>query len=108
VVNKLLSSLGLCKKAGKLVAGFEAVSDDIKAGKAFLVVTAADLSPKTEKEIQYITEKHLIDHIAAPVTMDEISHWLGRRVGVLAVSDAGLARAVSMAAVRLNEEEQLI
>jgi len=88
--------------------GFDAVRDAVANKTACLVFTAGDISPKSLKETKFIAEKHNIEHIAAHVTMDEISFRLGRRVGILAVSDKDLANAVRLAANRENEEEQLI
>ena len=95
--SKLLSALGLCRKAGKLTAGFDAVADSMKAGTANLVLTSGDLSPKSLKEIRMIAEKYKVECMEADITMDEISFRIGRRSGILAVCDPGLARAVKIA-----------
>ena len=43
--NLMLGALGLCRKAGKLVMGFDAVAESVMKGKAVLVLTAQDISP---------------------------------------------------------------
>ena len=45
--NPMLGALGLCRKAGKLVMGFDAVAESVMKGKAVLVLTAQDVSPRT-------------------------------------------------------------
>ncbi len=98
--DKLLSLLGLCRKANKLVHGFELSAGAIKDGKASLVIITDDTSPKTAKEVKYIAakaaactgEKTEIIELAA--TQDEIENKTGRRAGVLAITDKGLAAAV--------------
>ena len=45
--QKLFSALSLCRKAGKLVLGFDAVTDSVYGGKAVLVLLAADASDRT-------------------------------------------------------------
>jgi len=105
VKNKLLSLLGICRKAGKLVHGFDAVSESVKQGTAKLVLVSCDISPKTKKEIEFISSKTNTKVITAPVTMSGIEQKTGKRAGVLAILDDGLAKAVNEAAVRAGEEE---
>lgn len=49
--SRLLSSIGLAKKAGKLVSGTEAVCDAIRRGGIFLVLFASDVSDNTKKRL---------------------------------------------------------
>ena len=103
--NKLLSLLGICRKAGKLVHGFDAVSEAVSRKAAALVLVSRDISPKTKKEIEFAASKTNTTVIAAPVTMSDIEQKTGKRAGVLAILDDGLAKAVNEAAVRAGEEE---
>jgi len=103
--DKLLSTLGLCRKAGKLVWGFDATAQAVAGGKAKLVLLARDLSPKSAKEIRFLCEKHKMKAVDIPVSMDEIWYRLGKRAGILAVTDQGLAHTLESAAGRTNEEE---
>lgn len=91
---KLLSTLGICKKAGKLAEGFDPVAELAGSGNACLILTAGDLSPKSEKEVARIALLNHIEHRRVSVTMDEIWARLGRRSGILAVADEGLAGAI--------------
>jgi ribosomal protein L7Ae-like RNA K-turn-binding protein len=109
--RKLLSALGICKKAGKLAEGFDPVAASAESGKACLILTAGDLSPKSEKEVARIALRTRVEHRRIDVTMDEIWSALGRRAGILAVADEGLAGVVRRTilsdnpADRANEEE---
>jgi ribosomal protein L7Ae-like RNA K-turn-binding protein len=104
--RKLLSALGICKKAGKLAEGFDPVVDMAQAGKASLILTASDLSPKSEKEVARIALETRVEHRKIDVTMDEIWSRLGKRAGILAVADEGLAGMVRKElSDRVNEEE---
>ena len=105
--DKVLSMLSLCRKAGKLVAGFDPVAESIRSKKAHLVLLASDLSPKTRSEVAYTVNKggSLLKIMELPHTMDQLSMVLGRRSGVLAVADQGLADAVRRAADMTNREE---
>ena len=63
--NRILSTISLCKRAGKLLLGFDVVGEAILSGEAKVVII--------------------------PSTMDEIWKFVNKRAGVLAVSDQGLA-----------------
>ena len=90
--EKLLSLLGLARRARRLSCGFEAVSGAIKTKRARLVLVAAGLSPKTVKEIRYLCEKHGVPARAPGFTMQELSHAVGFKSGVAALDDAGFAQ----------------
>lgn len=94
--DRLLSILGICRKAGKINHGFKAAADSVKKHEAVLVLTTKDLSQKTKKEIIFISDKENIEVVAIPVTMDEIAWKTGRRAGILAITDYGLAKSVKM------------
>lgn len=100
--DKLLSLLGICRKAGKLESGFDVAAESVKKRKAALVLTAADLSPKSRKEIEFIAAREHIEVISVPASIDEIGGKTGRRAGVLTVMDKGLAQAVKTEACRAD------
>ena len=47
--GNILFALSLCRKAGALVMGFDAVKDSVGKGKAQLVLCAGDLSEGTRR-----------------------------------------------------------
>lgn len=104
--DKVVSLISLCRKAGKLVPGFDPVAQSIQDGKAVLILLAVDLSPKTRSEVAYTISKGRkpLQIIDLPYTMDELSVVLGRRSGVLAITDKGLAGAIRTAAMSNREE----
>ena len=55
--NKLTGLLGICRRAGHLIVGFDAVKEAICSRKAKVVLTAADLSEKTFATITSILDK---------------------------------------------------
>ena len=99
--RNLLSTLGICKKAGKLAEGFEPVAEAAKAGEACLIVTANDLSPKSEKEIARVAAACGVQHLPIDAAMDELHAALGKRVGIAAVLDQGLAQTIRNKAEKL-------
>ncbi len=92
--TKTVMHLSLCRKAGKLKGGFDAVVEGLKEGRIFAAALAVDLSDKTKKNIIFIA-----GHLPNPVPvvllddrMDDIALIAGKRVGVLGVTDRSLAK----------------
>lgn len=53
-IQKLLSLIGLARKAGKLTVGTEAVCDAIRGGKVKLVIASAEASDNTKNAYQTV------------------------------------------------------
>ena len=102
--RELASALGLCRKAGKLLLGFDAVADAVKRDKACLLLMAKDLSPKSAGEIYRLAHNKNIKVAAIQATMDDLWHTLGKRAGILAVTDKNLA-VLTAAALNRDEED---
>jgi ribosomal protein L7Ae-like RNA K-turn-binding protein len=94
VKDRLFGVLGICHKAGKLLIGFDPVRDAARQNQLALILLSSDLSPKSAKEISFAAEKHHIHICTAPVTMDELAFRLGKRSGIIGITDRGLADAV--------------
>ena len=104
--NRVLQLLGLCKIAGHLILGFDETAKALEKGKAKLLVLAADLSPKSAKEIIRLADRQNINAVRLDVTMDELWYTLGKRAGILAVTQQGLAdKIVALTGARQDEEE---
>ena len=84
--DKFLSSLGLCRRAGALYLGAEAVSSAIRKGEAALVFTAADMSEKSLKQIVTSPAFYGVEHRRSEKTMAELSDALGVTHNVAAVA----------------------
>ena len=52
-MNKFFSLLGLCKRAGKLVAGEVAAEQAVRKKQAFLLILAQDASKNTKKKYKF-------------------------------------------------------
>jgi ribosomal protein L30E len=94
-VKNMLNTLGLCKKAGKLIAGFDAVIAEMarsanNVSNVSGIVTASDLSEKSRKEIKFHCGKHGKPVIEINATMNEIESVLGKKTGIIAILDDGL------------------
>lgn len=97
MTDKFLSTLGLCRKAGLMIFGFDAVCEEIKkpGNKVAGVVTASDLSEKTLKEVKFICDKYGVTVYTCAAGMDQIKSVLGKRTGVIAITDKGLFASLS-------------
>ena len=82
----------MCRKAGQLQMGFDAMKEALSAGKAKAVIIAADVSPKTEKEARFFADKSGVPAKKTDTSLDEIYQALGKRAGILTICDDGFAK----------------
>lgn len=94
MTNKLLTLLGFCRKAGKLITGTEKVTFLIKEGKKCLVMVAEDISEKTEKELRFFSQKGKAVVIRVPFDTFTVSQAIGTKAGVVATCDDGFCKAI--------------
>ena len=93
MTEKTLSYLGLCRRAGKLALGHDAVMQAVHADKAKLCLLTADASPRHVRELtaaQAACAVHTLSMSSA-----ELSFAIGKKVCVLAILDEGFAKAVT-------------
>jgi len=92
-----LDTIGICRKAGKLIAGFDAVSaETAKPGnKVAGIVISEHLSDKTKKEIAFCCEKHRKPLAVITETLEEIGAVLGKKTGIMAILDEGLYNSIN-------------
>ena len=83
---KLLSSLGLARKAGALVIGSAPVLEAIRRETPGLVLISSDLSAGGAKKLKTACEFHKIPWRVIPHTMSELSDALGKSASVGAVA----------------------
>ncbi len=94
-LNKLLSMLGLAKRAGKISTGAFICSKDIKSRRSKLVVLAEDASANTKKSISDSCRFYNIKLIEFS-NMAELGHATGGGDrAVVSVNDYNFAKAIS-------------
>ena len=89
--DRLLSFLGICLRAKKLVIGADTSVVSIKDGKAQLVLYASDFSKGSLKKVLTASGQSGVEALALRRTKEELSVALGRLSGVLSVEDKGFA-----------------
>lgn len=98
--KKLLSTLGLCARAGALVYGTDNVCDALRRGtprgRICLVIEAEDSSQNTHKKLTDKCTYYNIEHRVISASASALGAALGR-AGLLAavgITDENLKRAV--------------
>jgi len=91
VNRQIISIISLCKRAGKLIMGFDVVKEAAEKAQICLILTVSDISPKSYKEIVRVAQMNNVTILSIPVIMDEIFYNVGKRAGILAINDRGLA-----------------
>lgn len=93
-MNKILSTICLCRRASKLTLGFDAVVEELRAPRFGGVILAADVSAKTEKEIRFHAEQNGKEVLKADFSMKDAENAIGKRAGVFLINDEGLFGSV--------------
>lgn len=94
--QKLLSLLGMCRRAGKLSCGHDSAIGSLRGRSAGLCLLSSDSSERLRKEVR---REAAYDGRSIPVAVlsasaDEIGRAVGLRSAVLTVNDEGFARTM--------------
>lgn len=91
---KILSQLGLCMKAGCLVAGEYMVEKVIKNGSACLVIIAEDASNNTKKKFINMCQYRNIEFIEFS-DKSTLGHALGKDIrATIGICDEGFKKSI--------------
>ena len=95
-MDKLLSLLGMCRKANKLSCGHDGAVGAVRSGKAKLCLLSSDSSDRlrkeAEREINF--KKEQIPITVTQYSMMEIGKATGLKSAVITVDDEGFAKAM--------------
>ena len=103
--DKLLSMLGLCRRAGTLIVGNDIAEDSVINGKAVLVIAAGDASQNTVKKLFSTAHMCNVKTLVLNRTKDELGVAVGKYCAVAAIVDAGFAKKVAELAKIESEQE---
>ena len=87
----LFQAVSLCRKAGALTMGFDAVEEACVKGKAWLVMTASDASAKNGQRLNY-AGRALLAGLTLPMPQPRLADISRKAVAVYAVTDRNLAK----------------
>ena len=71
--------------------GLDTVKKAAACGQIYLLLTAADLSSKTVKEVEFLSNKYHIPHLALQSVQEYIAQTIGKKTGVIGITDPGFS-----------------
>ena len=96
--KKLLSTLGLCVKAGKVIFGVPMICDAMRKGgekSPVTVLSAADISENTQKRITDKCAFYKVRHIQIGSDCETLGRALGKSaVAAVMINDQNFCRAL--------------
>ena len=93
ITDNLRGLFGLCRRAGKMSLGHDAVVTSVKKRKAYLVITCSDASERLKREIkdECSFDGRNIKYIDAPFGTDELAFCISSKAKVISIDDQGFA-----------------
>ena len=94
--NKILSMLGLARRAGKLSMGHDMAEQAVLKKRAKMIFFCCDVSPRLVKEFKKTMELHGIDIplFQTEITIEQIHFFVGYKAGVLTVDDENFSKRI--------------
>ncbi len=89
--EKLLSLLGIARRAGRLSLGFDAATESMQKGRCRLLLLANDLSERTVRNITLSARQTETPTIVTDSTMQQLGAAVGKTTGIISVNDNGFA-----------------
>ncbi len=81
----------MCRRAGKLSMGMDPVKDALRENTLRIVLTTADISANSLKEIRFVCERAGVKVFPLDADMNQIWAALGKKSGILGVCDKGFS-----------------
>jgi ribosomal protein L7Ae-like RNA K-turn-binding protein len=92
--KKIINLLSMAQKAGKLVSGEFAVEKYIQAGKAKLLLVAADASENAKKQYKDMSDTYGVQMYYV-LTKNDLGATIGKNIRVaIALADNGFIKAL--------------
>lgn len=92
--SKVLSFLGIVKKAGKISYGYDSVKESLKKGNPKLILFASDLSQNSKREIKLLANERNIKVLESDIRMAEFEVYLRKKTGIICINDIGFAKKI--------------
>ena len=94
MTDRIGSLISLSRKAGKVQSGEFSVENDVRSGKAALVIISREASPNTKKKFRNMCSFYEVPEITY-ATKEELGRWIGCEYrAVLSISDEGFAERI--------------
>ncbi len=95
--DRLLGTIGLCRRAGKLICGVDLICTELRKNQKIQIVLAAcDVSDNTKKKLNDKCKFYGVTLIFLPYTAEELAAAVGKDapIGAVAITDAKLMQSV--------------
>ena len=96
--KRILSSLGLCSKAGKLIFGVPMIIEALQKGKkVYLVLEAQDTSDNTHKKITDKCNFYQVSKVRLDIDGGDLASAVGKSssLAAVAITDDGFYKMMS-------------
>ena len=103
--DRLLSLLGVCRRAGKITIGCDPVIESVKKGESSLVIFAKNTSENTRKTVLSAVAQSEVEVLNLDYDKEDISVSLGKLCAVASINDKGFAKKLLSLAGEKNGEE---
>ena len=102
--KKIESYLGLAKRAGKLISGYQTCVHTISKGEVKLIIAASDISENTKSKFESLCSRHNV-RLEIYGTIDDLSRMTGfANRGVYGITDLNFAEVI----IKEIQNEKLI
>ena len=90
--QKAINLLTMCRKAGRVIMGFDAVKDATLEKGVSCVIVAENISVKTLKEVKFFCNNTRTKIFKLGIDSGDIFNALGKETVVIAIADYGFAK----------------
>lgn len=91
-MDKFLNFLGLTKRAGKLLEGYNKCEEEVKGSKIYLFIFSNDISSRSKEKFIKYCEQYNIPYIDS-FSKEELGYSIGRyEINILGVTDENMAK----------------
>lgn len=84
--EKVAGALGLCRRAGKIISGTYLVKEEVRSGRAALVLFASDAGADARKKLESLAARKGLPVKEAPLTKAEMAQAIGKSGEAVCVS----------------------
>ena len=104
--DRILSLLGLCRRAGRLTIGADPVIQSVQSGEACIVLAASDFSQNSKKYVLKALSDYDTQIITLNRTKEQLSRSVGRMCGILSIADKGFSDKIQELILKEKEQEE--
>ena len=95
--KRTMGFIGICRKAGKLCCGHDAVKESVVKNRAVLVFFSSDASERLKDEMKNLAIKSTgTKRSLSPFSSDEFFSAIGKKSSVFSVTDEGFANKIEL------------